>query len=263
MSKASKKFYGNKRIFMARAPLKGKLKTFHTLVGGSALWYCSAVSPSNQALSGMNTLQLELLAKTIGFRRKSDETWLDFRTRSMRGARHVLHSHHMERWSTIWLKRFWDYKGHIARALDRESPPASSLMDSVRTLEWWTEKQREGIRHPGQFFPYHTNEEKALNRAAGGTPWRQVAREVTRWSQCKGDLGQFHGRGMGIRTTACDWTLTPPPNPRIQSISRRLVRPLVTKVKPRAECVDGARKLAENKQSFATLITLPSLKPKS
>ena len=63
MSKASKKFYANKHIFMARSPLKGKLKTFQTIVGGSALWYCSAVSPSTQALSGVNTLQLELLAK--------------------------------------------------------------------------------------------------------------------------------------------------------------------------------------------------------
>ena len=206
MSKASKKFYGNKHIFMSRAPLKGKLKTFRTLVGGSALWYCSAISPSNQALSSMNTLQLELLAKTIGFRRKSDETWLDFRTRSMRGARHVLHSHHMERWSTTWLKRFWDYKGHVARASDRQFPPASSLMDSVRTLEWWTEKQRAGVRHPGQFFPYHTNEEKALNRAAGGMAWRQVARDVTTWAQCKNawvhsmDIAWASGRQLAIGT---------------------------------------------------------------
>ncbi|CAE7492098.1 unnamed protein product, partial [Symbiodinium sp. KB8] len=204
MSKASKKFYANKHIFMARSPLKGKLKTFQTIVGGSALWYCSAVSPSTQALSGMNTLQLELLAKTIGFRGKTEETWLDFRSRSLRGARHVLHSHHMDRWSTIWLRRFWDYKGHVARAMHRESPPASSLMDSVRTLEWWTERQRSGIRRPGHFYPYRTNEEKALNRAAGGTPWRLAATDTARWAQCKEawvqamDVAWASGRQLAI-----------------------------------------------------------------
>ena len=46
MAKASKKFYSNLEMFTARAPLKGKLKMFRSVVGGSALWYCSAISPN-------------------------------------------------------------------------------------------------------------------------------------------------------------------------------------------------------------------------
>ena len=183
MAKASKKFYANKHVFMARAPLKEKLKTFRAIVGGAALWYSSAVTPTSQALSSMNTLQLELLAKTIGFRRRSDETWLDFRMRSLRGSRHVLHVHHMDRWSTTWLERFWKYKGHIARALRRDHPPASSYMDSCRTLQWWQEKQRSGITHPAAFYPYHTREEKALNKASQHEDWRQLAQDQAAWLQ--------------------------------------------------------------------------------
>ena len=183
MAKASKKFYANKHLFMARAPLKQKLKTFRAVVGGAALWYSSAITPTSQALSCINTLQLELLAKVIGFRRKTDESWLEFRLRSLRGARHVLHSHLMDRWSTVWLQRFWKYKGHIARALDRQHPPASSYMDSCRTLLWWKEKQRNGLTHPAAFFPYHTREETALNNAAQHQDWRQVARDTTAWLQ--------------------------------------------------------------------------------
>ncbi|OLQ07930.1 hypothetical protein AK812_SmicGene8595 [Symbiodinium microadriaticum] len=48
MAKASKKFYANKHVFMARAPLKEKLKTFRAVVGGAALWYSSAVMPTSQ-----------------------------------------------------------------------------------------------------------------------------------------------------------------------------------------------------------------------
>ena len=77
-------------------------------------------------------------------------------------------------------------------------------MDSVRTLEWWTEKQRSGIRHPGHFYPYHTNEEKALNRAAGGTPWRLAATDTARWAQCQEawvqamDVAWASGRQLAI-----------------------------------------------------------------
>ncbi|CAE7704303.1 unnamed protein product [Symbiodinium microadriaticum] len=49
MAKASKKFCVNKHIFMARAPLKHKLKTFRAVVGGAALWYSSAITPTSQA----------------------------------------------------------------------------------------------------------------------------------------------------------------------------------------------------------------------
>ncbi|CAE7290153.1 unnamed protein product [Symbiodinium sp. CCMP2592] len=139
MSKATRKFYANKHVFLAEAPLKSKLKMFRSVVGGSLLWYSSAVSPNAQAMSSINALQCELVAKMAGFRRKTEETWLDWRLR-------------------------------------REAPPASSHLDSYRTLTWWREQQRltDGISHKGSFYPYHTKEEESLNQSCNSADWRLV-----------------------------------------------------------------------------------------
>ena len=111
MAKGSKKFYSNLHLFTARAPLKGKLKVFRSLVTGSALWYCSAITPTPQAMRSLNTLQMELVAKTAGFRRRTEETWLDFRTRSLRGARHLMHTHGVERWSNLLASAVLELQG--------------------------------------------------------------------------------------------------------------------------------------------------------
>eukprot|EP00439_Symbiodinium_sp_Y106_P071268 s2559_g12.t1 len=105
MAKASKKFYANIETYTARAPLRGKLHMFRSIVAGAALWCASAITPTPQAMSSLNTLQMELISKAAGFRRKSHETWLEFRTRSLRSARNLMHTHGVERWSTSWLQR--------------------------------------------------------------------------------------------------------------------------------------------------------------
>ena len=183
MAKASKKFYANIETFTARAPLRGKLSMFRSIVAGAALWCASAITPTPQAMSSLNTLQMELISKAAGFRRKSHETWLDFRMRSLRSARSLMHTHAVERWSTTWLRRYWAYKGHIARALDRTHPPASSCMDSYRTLAWWRDQQSrpDGIKHTGTFFAYRTHEEEALNKASNNRDWRSLAKDPQAW----------------------------------------------------------------------------------
>ncbi|OLQ01594.1 hypothetical protein AK812_SmicGene15640 [Symbiodinium microadriaticum] len=90
IAKATAKFYANKEVFLARAPLKAKLKLCQAVVTGSALWYSCAVPPTAQAMGALNTTQLELVSKMAGFRRGSDETWCEFRLRSLRGARQIL-----------------------------------------------------------------------------------------------------------------------------------------------------------------------------
>ena len=214
MTKASKKFYANLQMFTARAPLKGKLKMFRSVVGGSALWYSSAIHPTPQAMSSMNTLQMELIAKTAGFKRRSEETWIDFRLRSLRGARSLMHSHGVERWSTSWLQRYWAYKGHIARASDREHPPASSVLDSYRTLQWWRDQQRrtDGISHRGAFFAYRTHEEESLNRACSSTDWRIVSKDPQVWKNFQQqwitnmDVPWSSGRQLALPSHQPNWT---------------------------------------------------------
>ena len=72
---------------------------------------------------------------------------------------------------------------HVARAANRSKPPASSYMDSYRTLAWWKEQQRNGLTHPASFYPYHTREETALNNASQHHDWRQRAQDPAAWLQ--------------------------------------------------------------------------------
>ena len=183
LAKARRKYFACRQVLECRGPLKERLKTFRAAVGGAALWYSAAVPPSPQALGAVNTLQQELVARMAGFRRKSTESWLDYRQRSLRAARQIISNCGQERWSTSWLRRYWGYKGHVARSASRDSPPASAYMDRYRTYQWWVEQQRraDGIKHPRSHYPYLSNDELRLNRAAGGKEWREVACDPAAW----------------------------------------------------------------------------------
>ncbi|CAE7888138.1 unnamed protein product [Symbiodinium microadriaticum] len=50
IAKGTAKFWANKQVFLARAPLKQKLKLFNSVVTGSALWYCCSIPPTAQAM---------------------------------------------------------------------------------------------------------------------------------------------------------------------------------------------------------------------
>ena len=138
MAKARKKYSAIRHILECRGPLQERLKTLHSTVGGAALWYSAAVPPSPQALGAINGLQQEMVARMAGFKRRPEETWLEHRMRSLRGARQILANNKQLRWSTCWLKRYWGYKGHVARSAYRQCPPASAFMDRFRTYQWWS-----------------------------------------------------------------------------------------------------------------------------
>ena len=183
MTRAQAKFHAHREVFLSRGPLCKKLKVFQSVVGGAGLWYCAAVNPTAQALGALNACQLELVAKLAKIKRKPQETWLDHRLRSHRTARALLHNHGHERWSTIWLRRNWGYRGHVSRAYDRTSPPASSLLQRCRDNAWWTEQRANphGITHRGTFYPYLNNDETKVIRACGNHKWHEEAKDKIRW----------------------------------------------------------------------------------
>ena len=185
MAKARKKYHAMKHILECRGNLKQRFMVFQSAVGGAALWYAAAASPGPQAMGALNAMQLEMVARMSGVRRKPDENWLSFRQRSMRAARQILSNAGHERWSTIWLRRHWQYRGHVARAKNRDHPPASSFLDEFRTLDWWRSQQRwrDGLRHPTAFYPHLSNEEVRLNRASGTESWRALARDGPGWKR--------------------------------------------------------------------------------
>ena len=103
MAKARKKYFATRDVLECRGPLKKRIQVFQTTVGGAALWYASAATPTPQAMGALNTMQMEMVARMSRLKRKPEESWLEFRQRSIRAARQILHNTGTERWSTVWL----------------------------------------------------------------------------------------------------------------------------------------------------------------
>ena len=185
-ARAKAKFWALKHLFKAKVPLAGRLKLLHRILGNTVLWCAAAFQPDQQALQAVNVLQAQMVIWCMRLGKREGEDWLDYRLRSFRASRWAIQRFIGERWSTCWLQRVWDYTGHRARSAEWAPPPPSAVLDSFRTLQWWTEEQSNklGKRHPARFFPRLMGEERALDDAAGG-PWRKLAAHREEWRKCR------------------------------------------------------------------------------
>ena len=183
------KFWSLKHLLRASTPLKGRIKLLDRVIGGMVLWCLASIIPDRSALILLNSLQLQLTMWCMKVGKRTNETWLAFKQRGFRGARQVVWTCLQRRWSTSWLDRWWTFAGHRARGLDREVPGAASIMDDFRNRAWWIAEQSKPLesrlRHP-RHFPKLSNLEKDMDSAAGGIPWRVVARDRVQWHACKG-----------------------------------------------------------------------------
>ena len=153
VSRGRDRFWSLKHIFRTRSRLKGRLRTLATVVGNAVLWPLAAFPPDRAAMGMLNTQQLQLILWTMRLSRGREEGVDAFRLRALRAARAALHHAGLERWGTCWLRRWWSFAGHRARALLFEHPPLSAHLEAFRTLEWWEGQQRDphGLRHPRRF----------------------------------------------------------------------------------------------------------------
>ena len=162
-ARTKSKFWSLKHLFRAKTPLSGRLRLMHRVLGGTALWCAGASLPNSKLLS-------QLVCWAMRLSKGAAEPWVEYKVRCLRSARNAIHLHMRDRWSTLWLRRSWDYCGHRARAKHWDVVPGCSILDSFRSLAWWEEQQGlcGGQRHKGRFFPRLMNEERALNHAAKG-----------------------------------------------------------------------------------------------
>ena len=183
LTRAQTKFWSIKHLLRGRAPTVARLKLFHRVVSNSALWCVSAFPPDKGALKAMNTKQALLIGWLLKLGRRADETWLSFRHRIVRSARSMMVKAGIPRWSTCWLERWWGFAGHGVRAVLRDEPPLSSILDATRTWSWWNlEKLRPtGARHP-HHYPRLTNLELSMNKACAGM-WREFAHDRGLWAE--------------------------------------------------------------------------------
>ena len=184
-SRARAKFWELRHIFRSKGHMKHRARVMERVLGGTALWFICCIPPDKAAMTALNATQLQLMVWLLRFAKTEHETWTQFRQRAFRGARSALHSAGLERWSTVWLRRYWRYAGHRVRTVLAEAPPISCHFEHFRTLSWWTYQQSKtpaqgGIRHKGRHFARLTTLEQNMDRVAQG-PWRQAAHDGGAW----------------------------------------------------------------------------------
>eukprot|EP00439_Symbiodinium_sp_Y106_P024669 s5535_g3.t1 len=207
-SRCRAKFWEIRHLLRTPGQLYSRVRVMQRIVGASALWCIASVPPDKAAMSMMNSVQLRLLVWLMRLGRRSGETWMEFRQRAFRSACAVLNNAKCERWSTLWLRRYWQFAGHRARAINLPAPCVSAYFEGFRTLSWWrVEKLRPGgIRHNGQHYARLTLLEQNLDGAAGGD-WRAIAGDRVKWRECEQrwidrmDLAWSSGRQLSLTNT--------------------------------------------------------------
>eukprot|EP00439_Symbiodinium_sp_Y106_P041235 s4246_g5.t1 len=188
----------NKTVLCANTPLHARLNLLEKVVAGAGLWCISAFFPETSALHLVNTFHMQLVITMMGLKRGPLDDWLSFRKKAFRAARGALWRGSHQRWSTIWVQRFWLYMGHCARSLLHSPTPAAAVLCAYRTREWWLaeQKKKNGITHPGRLYPRLMNSEMSLDLVAGG-PWRVRAQDRAIWSGLLGDW---------VKHADCPWS---------------------------------------------------------
>ena len=183
LSRARNKFWANKHLLRSHAPLRARLQLLERICGGAALWCVAALPPDRSSLGILNACQMQLVIWAMRLGKRNGETWECFHKRAYRSARLILHGLEIERWGTTWLRRWWRYAGHRARAQLHDAPPISTLLDGFRTLEWWQyeQKKKDGLHHT-RHYPKLMNMERAMNAGAQGQ-WRVVAQNRALWRE--------------------------------------------------------------------------------
>ncbi|CAE7349524.1 unnamed protein product [Symbiodinium sp. CCMP2592] len=183
-TRARAKFWELKHIFRAKGYMKHRATVLQRVVGATALWFICCVPPDKATMTALNATQLQLMIWLLRFAKTRHESWEDFRKRAFRGARSALHAAGLERWSTLWLRRYWQYAGHRVRASLSPVPPISSEFEHFRTHPWWLHQQTRPrglqVRHKGHHYARLTVLEKNMD-AVAGHPWRVLAHNRGAW----------------------------------------------------------------------------------
>ena len=182
-TRARAKFWEMKHIFRAKGgSMKQRARVMQRVVGGTALWCICCLPPNAATMTMLNSVQLQLMVWLLRFSKRPDEGWEEFRQRAFRGARSALRSAGVERWSTLWLRRYWAYAGHRVRCTMHGVPPVSTEFENFRTLTWWNHQKsmRHGIKHQGRHYARLTTLEQNMD-AVAGHPWRLLAYDRAKW----------------------------------------------------------------------------------
>ena len=187
-----------------------KVRMMKSLVESQFNWIAGAIYWSRDDLHTLNVLQAQALRAAFHIHRKSDETWVDWNSRSIRMVRVWLHANQVPRWSTRVLELQHMLHGHWARRNEdvRGNPQACPVMKTLlwRNTCWWRSQQELSpsisLRHPGRF--YASNTERQLAKSHGNT-WFVAAQDRQAWAAERKnyvrewDVKWASGRQLSIR----------------------------------------------------------------
>ena len=151
------------KILQEDGKWEDKVTMIRSLVEGTFTWSAGAVHWNREELTTANSIQIKTLRKAFRLRRRSDEDWLAWHTRTWRFVRAWMHTNHVLRWSTRILQLQFSLLGHWARQSEGQLNDGSARrgiafrMMQWRSHSWWKHQQslsvHLGKRHPGRFYP--------------------------------------------------------------------------------------------------------------
>ena len=180
--RARGKFWALQHLLRSHTALGPRLYLMNTLVGQCALWCVAGIMPEREALKKVNSLQQVFTVWCMRLSKRAAEPWNEYFLRAHRCARAALHTHKIPRWSQVWLLRWWDFMGHVARAALHTFPPASSLLCTFRDSVWWKEQQglASGERHHGRFHAKLCPMDEHMSTTVGAR-WQSAAVDKGLW----------------------------------------------------------------------------------
>ena len=185
--RARKAFHANKAVMCSSTSVDEKLKAMLALVRPAALWACSTWPVNDALLRGINTVQLQLLRKALGGRRRPGEEWVEWNQRTLRLAR--LHLRRKIRRRTL---EHLCPRHHLAAPWTR-SPKRDPLKEILiwRNMVAPTTETSEGVLVMHEGSAQRLDVERHITNLAGDD-WVTAAQDRSHWKSLEFLFVQSH-----------------------------------------------------------------------
>ena len=175
-------FHEHKHLLCGPGTYACKYKLVQMLVEGVWSWSAGAVHWETADLQMMNSTQLRVLRLAFGVKRKRDEDWVAYNSRSLRFVRQWIATSGAERWSSKILRLQFQVVGHWFRQFEGEVRGLAARIQLWRCMQWWNSEKKlsNGVRHPRRFRA--ANLERSLATCLGDQ-WFLACANREGWKQ--------------------------------------------------------------------------------
>ncbi|CAE7541041.1 pol, partial [Symbiodinium microadriaticum] len=179
MRRTSNAYYGFKRVMDAgEAPISVRLHIFETFITAKWAWASPVMVPTRAMLRRLEAAKTTFLLSL--FRVPTDPllTWVENVVSRRRAVKTVCKHNGGPDWRVTWLKRLWQYLGHLSRTSHRQLMKrllnfcSSALIGPNLRPAWLSDLMIRRVQRVYSTWPW----------AAAIPYWEQFARDRTQWS---------------------------------------------------------------------------------